>query len=247
MRSQYASLCSKFSDRYGRKAFDGFAHFAGMKGREYDDQDRLRLMLVGRSVNGWPSYSAGLDSVSFGNRMEAVFRDESRSAFDWIKPDPRKPCSFTNGDEYRLGASRFWNYSGEIWKELNNTVNCPAIQLADYDFRWFEFIAWTNLYKITEQGKTPGIRMTRLQLPECRDILREEIEAYAPTLIVMETDESWFSSFSPLFSSVNVTRNPIVRITAKHGRIPVAVTIRPELQSKEFFVRNAMGVINGIL
>lgn len=244
MRNEYASIMDKFVSAYGREAFDGFAHFAGMKGRQYDKQDRLRLMLVGRSTNGWPSVSEGLDSKSFGKRMEDIFLDRKHVSFDWIHNVPSSPGVFTNGEEYSLGRSDFWNYTGELWRQLNTRLNKPAIDLAEYNYRWFEFITWTNLYKVTEQGKTPGLRMTRLQLPECMEILKEEIDTWKPNLMLIETDESWFSGFSPLFSSIRIVRNPVVKVVARYNKAPVLVTIRPEAQGKDKFIKNIMEVFD---
>ena len=246
MKSEYASIMDKFISAYGRDAFDGLAHFVGMKGRQYDSQDRLRMMLVGRSTNGWPSVSEGLDSMLFGKRMEDIFLDRKHTSFDWIHNVPSRPSVFTNGEEYSLGRSDFWNYTGELWRQLNKRLNSPVIDLSKYDHRWFEFIAWTNLYKVTEQGKTPGIRMTRLQLPECMEILKEEIDTWRPNLILIETDESWFSGFSPLFSSIEIVRNPVVKVFARYNKTPVLITIRPERQNKEMFVSNILDVMNEI-
>ena len=156
------------------------------------------------------------------------------------------PGVFTNGEEYSLGKSDFWNYSGELWRQLNERLNKPEIDLSKYDYRWFEFITWTNLYKVTEQGKTPGLKMTRLQLPECMGILKEEIDTWKPNLILIETDESWFSGFSPLFSSIEIVRNPVVKVAARYNKAPVIVTIRPERQSKEKFVGNILEVLDEI-
>lgn len=246
MKSEYASIMDKFVAAYGRESFDRFAHFAGMKGRQYDKQDRLRLMLVGRSTNGWPSISEGLDPKSFGKRMEDIFLDRNHTSFNWIHTVPSKPGVFTNGEEYSLGRSDFWNYTGELWRQLNERLSKPVIDLSKYDYRWFEFIAWTNLYKVTEQGKTPGLRMTRLQLPECMEILKEEMDTWKPNLILIETDESWFSGFSPLFSSIEIVRNPVVKVLARYKKTPVMVTIRPERQSKEKFICSILEVLDGI-
>ena len=243
MRNEYSAIMDKFVSVYGRDAFDSFAQFAGMKGRQYDKQDRLRLMIAGRSTNGWPSVSEGLDSKSFGKKMEDIFLDMRQTSFNWIHTIPCKPGVFTNGEEYSLGRSRFWNYTGVLWKRLNERINDPAIDLSKYDYRWFEFIAWTNLYKVTEQGKTPGVKMTRQQLPECMAILKEEIDTWKPNLILIETDESWFSGFSPLFSSIEIVRNPVVKVLAKYRKTPVLVTIRPERQSREKFVNNILEIL----
>ena len=203
------------------------------------------FLLVGRSTNGWPSVSEGIDSRSFGKRMEDIFLDRNHTSFDWIHNVPSRPGVFTNGEEYSLGRSDFWNYTGELWRQLNKRLNSPVIDLSKYDYRWFEFIAWTNLYKVTAQGKTPGLKMTRLQLPECMEILKEEMDTWKPNLILIETDESWFSGFSPLFSSIEIVRNPVVKVLARYKKTPVLVTIRPERQSKEKFISSILEVLDG--
>ena len=246
VRSEYESIMDKLVSAYGRESFDGFAQFAGMKGRQYDKQDRLCLMLVGRSTNGWPSVSEWLDSRLFGKRMEDIFLDRNHTSFDWIHTDPSRPGVFTNGEEYSLSRSDFWNYTGELWRQLNERLNKPVIDLSKYDYRWFEFITWTNLYKVSEQGKTHGLRMTRLQLPECMEILKEEIDTWKPNLILIKTDESWFSGFSPLFSSIKIVHNPVVRVVARYNKAPVMVTIRPERQSKEKFIGSILEVLDEI-
>lgn len=118
--------------------------------------------------------------------MEAIFFDEAGNGFSWIKRDTDTGC-FTNGEDYHIRRSDFWNYSEAVWRGLDElTGNHAEIT----DGRWFECIAWTNLYKITEKGKTPGLRMTRLQHDESAAILREEIERFSPTFILMETGYS---------------------------------------------------------
>ena len=86
----------------------------------------------------------------------------------------------------------------------------------------------------------------RLQLPECMEILKEEIDTWKPNLILIETDESWFSGFSPLFSSIEIARNPVVKVVARYKKTPVLVTIRPERQSKEKFISNILEVLDEI-
>ena len=77
--------------------------------------------------------------------------------------------------------------------------------------------------------------MTRLQHDESAAILREEIERFSPTFILMETGYSWFSAFSGLFSSVSVASDSVVEATAEFQGIPVVVTARPERMRKEEF------------
>ena len=231
MRTEYGALLEKLSSYYDRTAFDGFSHFAGMRGYRYSRQPKLRMLIVGRSVNGWPSASEGLSAAEFGKHMESIFLDDACNGFSWIKRDTDTGC-FTNGEDYHISRSDFWNYSEAVWRSLDElTGNHAEIT----DGRWFECIAWTNLYKITEKGKTPGLRMTRLQHDESAAILREEIERLLPTFILMEIGYSWFSAFSGLFSSVSAVSDSVVEATAEFQGIPVVVTARPERMRKEEF------------
>ena len=76
MKSEHASIMDKFVSASGIGAFDSYIHFAVMKGRQYAKQDRLRLMLVGHSTNGWLSMSTGLDSKSSGEDGRYFFSTE---------------------------------------------------------------------------------------------------------------------------------------------------------------------------
>lgn len=238
MKQEYSDLYDKFSALYGHEHFDEMAHFVGMKGKYYNEENNLRMLLVGRSTNGWLTESKGLNAEEFGKQMESVFKNNT--SFDWIKSNPTSPESFSNGEKYRLSTSPFWNYTKDIWSCLNEIENKPVINLYDYDYRWFEFIAWTNIYKITEQGKTPGTNLTKLQEDECRRILKEEIDTYKPTFILMEIDDSWFYSFSSLFSDVKKNDDQIVKVTARYNNCPVIVTVRPENQEKQLFVESVV-------
>ena len=85
--------------------------------------------------------------------------------------------------------------------------------------------------------------MTRLQTPECIMILKEEIEAYRPSVILMEIDDTWFTSFASLFSSIKQTNGSVVKITARYNKIPVIVTARPEIIQKKEFVTETTDAI----
>ena len=105
MNSQYENIAAKFIEKYGRDRFDGFAHFSAIKGRYYEEQKDLKLMIVGRCTNGWHSMSSGLTPSEFGDVMEHSFVESDRNGFDWIAAD------HTNGNGYRLSKSKFWNYT----------------------------------------------------------------------------------------------------------------------------------------
>ena len=103
MRTEYGALLEKLSSYYDRTAFDGFSHFAGMRGYRYSRQPKLRMLIVGRSVNGWPSASEGLSAAEFGKHMESIFLDDACNGFSWIKRDTDTGC-FTNGED-RMGRT----------------------------------------------------------------------------------------------------------------------------------------------
>ena len=127
---------------------------------------------------------------------------------------------------------------------LNQRYNKLPVNLEKYGDRWYEFTVWSNLYKVTEQGKTPGLVMTRTQAGECMEILKEEIDSCRPSIIIMEIDSSWFTTFSTLFSSIEVHSDPVVKITARRGDSLVLVTSRPEVISKELFCTSVLEYID---
>lgn len=119
------------------------------------------------------------------------------------------------------------------------------------EVRWVENIVWSNLYKVApkEQGN-PTTGMCRVQQVICRDLLREEIELYRPTHILLVTGWNWISwgdenSFLSLFEDVKQIDEKCVVGTAyfdlnDEKKIPVVITNRPEYLKNDQYVEEVL-------
>lgn len=214
-------------------SFKSDAHFVGMKGKLYDEND-IRLLLVGRCVNGWESLPA---SSKENFATEATKQIEDLSRFEgWIeeidgvlysnsgsKDEPKS-------EKYRLSRSPFWNYTKEIYGRLAQKEKMDGI--------WMNNIAWTNLYKISpEEGGNPTCEQRLAQRDVCKDILLQEIKIFNPTHIIFETNiDGWLDWFEDLFPGVKRTEKRYVRAEGTYGDARACVTVRPEYKKKAAFV-----------
>ena len=102
---------------YEEVSFEKLAHFVPMKGSKCDSSE-IKLMLVGRAVNGW--FDADVNSkIEYGNYIEQLLANDN-GQFDWVTDENgvlyNKNESGSKGD-YRL-SSPFWDYSKSIFKYL---------------------------------------------------------------------------------------------------------------------------------
>ena len=62
--------------------FHQLSHFAGMKGGYYDEQ-KVKLLIVGRAVNGWGNFSANTTQEFASQAISAM----ETKCFDWVEFD----------------------------------------------------------------------------------------------------------------------------------------------------------------
>lgn len=230
-------------------SFEKLAHFVPMKGEKYDSSE-IRLMLIGRAVNGW--FDADVNTKSeYGNYIEQLLINDN-GKFDWIIEENgvlyNKNDLGSKGD-YRL-SSPFWDYSKSIFKILINDKKPDKYQEILSDARWVDYIVWTNLYKIAPTYMdNPDKEMIKLQQAECINILKYEIERYKPTHILAFTGwNDWFCNFAELMSECNFIGTNVMRgknknsiyleAVGKIGDAKVIVTCRPENRNKEQFLND---------
>ncbi|MCM1245839.1 MAG: hypothetical protein NC293_09390 [Roseburia sp.] len=200
------------------------SHFVGCKGEKYDSS-AVKLLLVGRAVNGWSQFS--IDSAEeFAKDAVMQFEDEP---LVWIY-DEEKGC-LGNGNGYFLNKSPFWRTSREIWKKISNNVD----HIDTANDKWTDYIAWTNLYKVAPQdGGNPTTTMRNDQLEACREILVAEVKALNPTHILFVTGyEGWFDEFEDIV----------------HGdSIKIVTACRPEFRNETDYVKDIcekFGIFHG--
>lgn len=246
MRELYEKLFKCFDATEMAK----YTYFVAMKGSKYENS-KIKLFVVGRAVNGWDK----LCDESAQALAEAAEKQFQADGFTWIgEEDTEEGRRFfskhkeSKEKRYYLSKSPFWRTIEQIWKEMNRDDSSIPDKA-----RFFDYIAWSNLYMVApKDGGNPSNRMCKAQLNICREILKAEIEAYAPTHILLITDyDKWFANENYDFSKIFEEKNRIgsnyenksiyVEGTAKYRlgnkMIPVVVSCRPEMRNEEDFVK----------
>ncbi len=191
------------------------------------EQSPLRLMYVGRDLNGW--------GEATGQTPEEIARyiltDGRKDAKDFIDGK--------NSDYIFHNHSKFWHL-------------CRAVMsLAGEGENWNSRVVWSNVYKVS-----PNVSPVRT-LPSfwdndkiaeyfflCVDILKAEIDLFQPKHLLFITGASHFrpvdfgDSYEPVFSvDVDPDKNTFDIIgkgyyTDSTGRkVKVVLTTRPELRA----------------
>ena len=216
-----------------------------MKGKKYDNQS-VRLLFVGRAVNGWGK----LNTSSADDFAAEAAEQIQGSNFGWIICDhgALRNDYLDNGDYYWLSNSPFWRTNKRIWMNLTDNHDFKD---CEHD-RWVDYIAWTNLFKIAPPiTGNPTSAMVKHQLTACKKILRAEIESFKPTHILFVTGyEWWFESFKDIFDiefsniKKNVYRGPDKNSffaeatgTTPEG-IRIVVSCRPEFRDESLYVED---------
>ena len=201
--------------------------FANVKENEKYLEPAVKLMVVGRSVNGWTNLS---ESSAKNFSMAATLELMSDKGFSWLRNDGQGKDTYIREDDgmecrYNINKSAFFRAIRNILRELK--------PVSRYQDRWFENIVWNNLYPIapTSSGNAEG-KLQNVQLEICKKLLVQQIDFYKPTHILFITDwDYWFERFSDIFPNVTKTGNTQTDNVVgygKHQNSKVVVSIRPD-------------------
>ena len=213
MRELYCELYTRMNDYislHPEIQKQGLSLHIPMIGKCYTEQNEIRLMWIGRAINGWDdSDFFNLPLNDYLSKVEELKDDLTR--FSWMK-----------GYKF-IRRSQFWR----TCRLLHQKLNASATPADD----WFEEIIWTNLYNVApHNGGNPSKKLCEAQKQINGELLKKQIALFNPTHIVFVTDDDWFIDFAHLFpqmvsgSSVN---GAIVR-TGFIGKSKALVTKRPE-------------------
>lgn len=243
MKNLYSKLFEYYKEFEGKRgvtALEDAAVFVPIRGRLYGGdilsgtEEKIRLMIVGRAPNGWKKEVTVDSAEDFGKSAKKTFYDINR--FGWVKD--------AEVSGYLLSRSAFWRVSKQIWERLTGRI----------DPNWIDYIAWSNLYKISNNEGNPSTTMCRAQFECCKELLEKEILLYEPTHIVFVTDYPvWFADINSKGKvcsfddkdvfDLNYNSNGIVEAygTLKaDSKTKVVVTKRPESLNNTAFVDEVM-------
>ena len=185
---------------------------------------KTRLMVIGRSVNGWTE----LEETK-GDYLKACANELETSGFSWL-------------DDEGIGIEPYKNAKGELcyyntnksafWRTIKNIlVNLVGIE--NSEGRWFENIVWYNICPIAPlSGGNADGRLKMAQISPAKALLKEYIEYYNPTHILFISDwDWWFETIKDVFPNVHkVGESKTDNVVGKgfYNDIPVVVSVRPD-------------------
>ena len=196
-----------------------------VKGNRYDDED-IKLMVVGRALNGWEENYAEDREEYFKQRTDELSKQDRFVKDKWIEKETGRP---------------FWNYTKSILEKLKK---------GELETDWYQSILWSELYPVSySEGGNPSELLKYIQFDTAKKLLETQIKVYEPTHVLIMTDwEGWFSlkeknnpeksnQFLPhIKPKTNSERNKFIKGSGFFEKSRVVVTCRPEFNNKEKFV-----------
>lgn len=183
----YPADNKKFKERH-------LSNFVAMRGSRYNEKtgkkNVVRLMIVGRAVNGWGKGMNTDSADTYASEATTLFKASDRFKTEWNMQDcdtnPYSKYTTKEGNEkkYYLSSSPFWSATRDVWYQLSGE------QKSD----WYEDIVWNNIYKVAPlEGGNPSTNLIYAQADICVKLLQEEIRLLQPTHILLVIDKSWIS------------------------------------------------------
>lgn len=210
-------------------------------GKKYEDGNKL--LIVGRAVNGWGDKiipTLVLDRqinelVTKAKNWEEIKRGED-CPMSWLDYNrAQKDSVYEKEKRYNWQRSAFWRVICDI--------TCQELEIDYNRFGWWNYIAWTNLYKISPyEGGNPPNKMRRLQEDEGRHLFELELRLLSPKSVILITDLSWAERFLSYLNCVYSKYEPSYSIIAKgqYNDSFIYVTTRPERKKHTPFVREIL-------
>lgn len=210
-------------------------------------QGSIKLMVVGRAVNGWneEDYSAFTDSKAIAEHAMTIHENSDFSRI----------VKRTDKDEYNYIRSKLY--------KLTYGVLC-AMGEGTFDHwyddpkQWQEKFVSSNLYHISPQAeRNPDVWQQLATYRISADILLKEIEIYNPTHIIFVVgkewmfDDKWEDHFQyKLGISLKQNDSKFIASSGYIGSAKYVVTERPERRVKgwteDFLVGEVMNAFNNL-
>ena len=171
MKMSYRSMLAPLKERFFSKELTCMPITVG----KMYGQSPVRLMYVGRAVNGW---NEDWQDGTTEQLVEQVF--EHTQDMSVITKGVVEYMSDGKLCKYNYNRSPFWQLCRELMKQYG------------VERDWADYIAWTNLFKVSysKTGNPNGMLISET-ISDCADILFYEIFCERPTHIVFVTDEWW--------------------------------------------------------
>lgn len=171
------SLYPLYEDMVKNNKYEKTSLFCMQWGKYFPEKNGL--LFVGKAANGWVKIK---DINDVKDAFNTVFARTDQ--MEWVKNLEGKKMNHHEGDDdYNTKQSAFWRVVKNISKKYTKKDD------------WYSYVAWSNLYKISpETGGNPNMALRKKQLPDCREILKKEIEILKPKYVILFTS-GWEKDF----------------------------------------------------
>jgi hypothetical protein len=177
--AQFDHLLESLGTLSYKELLTGFWPLTGAKFRP----ERM-LMVIGKAVNGW---QAGWIAASMGDsrkRQQVIHRLRKHERNDL--------CSMSWLDRSREQGTYNSNLSA-FWRLTRGVVELMGCTDAD----WHSHVAWSNLFKIAPcAGGNPSGQLRRTQIPQCIELLKQEVAELNPRVVLVVAGSDWFEPFA---------------------------------------------------
>lgn len=229
----YLDMLADLGKWSGRPIMGKLCAFWPMRGLRY--KKGRDILLLGRAVNGWEAdpkhLFENLDLGAPGRRRTVAER--ARQASDWHSglDWPMQPTA-----DYNPNRSDFWMAAREI----------VCRHFGGAEDTWSEQVAWSNLYKVAPAvGGNPGVTLQRAQRDACRRLLRLEVEALQPRLIVFFTGWDWAEDLVPEeLEWVRPERTDYVERVGSSGERRWVIVCHPQARPRAAFVQEIIDAVD---
>lgn len=202
--------------------------FWPIRGAAYDG----RLLVIGRSVNGW---------VEDWTARQLRDGDVLSAAVAWVRADaePADGCRMRWVTDLWDARTGYNTHRSALWRVLRRIILAdPTGVDADH---WSSHLAWTNLYKVSPgAGWNPGADLQRAQRQSAMELLALEIESFAPQRILALTG-TWIAPFAAGLGLEVELRTGLVEGVGKLLGRPCVVTKHPMAKPEDPFVAEVLG------
>ena len=256
------------------------SNFVAMRGKRYNEKigknDVVRLMVVGRAVNGWGELMPITSSDAYAEEATKLFEQDNRFETEWgMQNGEIDPYSeYEDLDEnnipkldkdgkkiikkYYLSRSAFWSAALGVYEELSKEEKHEHTD-------WYEDIVWNNIYKVAPQKEgNPSTNLIYAQAEVCVNLLREEMKLLEPTHVLLVIDKSWVSWTSRkkvMFDFMNAfdgckchfydllseQNRKIAQCVFTADNCKVLITCRPEMVSRDEYKNEVVRAFNNLV
>lgn len=202
--------------------------FLGLAGAKYDRE----LMIVGRAVNGWSEFTVERLADAGARRafVTSLREHESACPLSWVNA-PAQP------GVYNARRSAFWRTARKVREALTGEP------LADDS--WASHLAWSNLYKISNDTGNPPDWMCTVQENQCIEMLGKEIDQFRPKRVLFSTGLDWAMPFVKALGRFSTIPSPRYgeatgRISGGGEMVPCVVAAHPMTKPEEEWVSDVL-------